>query len=86
MKFKQMKNDEVKEIFDEVDGDLVIIWKRLCLLLGWLEEGKRPDLNVCEPCYDVDAITTPTEFLDYIIERIEGTREFFQDWRKGKKL
>lgn len=86
MKFKQMKNDEVKEIFDEVDVDLVIIWKRLGLLLGWLEEGKRPELNVCDACYDFDVITTPVEFLAYIIERVEGTREFFQDWRKGKKL
>lgn len=81
-----MRKDEVKEIFDEVDVDLVIIWKRLGLLLGWLEEGKRPELDVCDPCYDFDAITTPVEFLAYIIERIEGTRQLFQGWRRRERL
>lgn len=82
-----MKNDEVKEIFDEVDGDLQIIKTRLFLLSVWLHDSAKPS-DLCAREYGVENkdFQTPAEYLAFIIERLEGTREFFKDWRASKKL
>lgn len=82
-----MKNDEVKEIFDEFDGDLQIIKTRLFLLSVWLHDSAKPS-DLCAREWDVENkdFQTPTEYLAFIIERLEVTREFFKDWRATKKL
>lgn len=82
-----MKNEEVKEIFDEVDGDLQIIKTRLFLLSVWLHDSAKPsDLCAREWGVENKDFQTPAEYLAFIIERLEGTREFFKEWRERENL
>lgn len=82
-----MKNDEVKEIFDEVDVDLQIIKTRLSLLSVWMKKTTKPsDLCAREWGVENKDFQTPAEYLAFIIERLEGTREFFKEWREREKL
>lgn len=82
-----MKNEEVKEIFDEVDVDLQIIKTRLCLLSVWMKKATKPsDLCAREWGVENKDFQTPAEYLAFIIDRLEGTREFFKDWREREKL
>ena len=74
-----MKNDEVKEIFDEVDVDLMLIQERLAAVDEWVETGRVFGL--------IDVYCkTPLDYLKNTRDRIDITREFFEDWRKDKKL
>ena len=78
-----MKNDEVKEIFDEVDVDLSLIQERLAAAIDWVETGRVFGLRAIEIS---GSFKTPLDYLKFVRDRIDITREYFQDWRKGKKL
>lgn len=82
-----MKSKKVKEIFDEVDVDLQIIKTRLFLLSVWMHDYAKPS-DLCARELDVENkdFQTPAEYLAFIIDRLEGTREFFKDWRTRKGL
>lgn len=78
-----MKNDEVAEIFDEVDVDLMIIQDRLAVVVEWVETGRVCGSRVIE--FD-GAIKNPLDYLKFVRDRIGITREFFKDWRASKKV
>lgn len=80
-----MKNEEVKEIFDEIIVNLFQIANRLELYRDWIRSGRAPDLSYEEWLMETP-IETPGDYLEYILERLKLTREFFQDWRSSKKL
>lgn len=78
-----MKNEEVKEIFDEVDVDLMLIQDRLAAAIEWVETGRVCGSRIVETD---GSIKTPLDYLKFVRDRIGITREFFKDWRASKKL
>lgn len=78
-----MKNEEVKEIFDEVDDDLALIQDRLAAAVEWIETGRVFGLRAIEIN---GSFKTPLDYLKFVRDRIGITREFFKDWRTSKKL
>lgn len=81
-----MKNAEVAEIFDEVDGDLMIIQDRIAAAIEWIETGVVGKIGFDSYIVDPDYFKTPLEYLKFIRDRIDVTREFFKDWRASKKV
>ena len=81
-----MKNDEVAEIFDEVDGDLSLIQDRLAAAIEWIETGRVGKIDFDSYIVDPNSFKTPLEYLKYTRDRIDVTREFFKDWRASKKV
>ena len=81
-----MKNDEVKEIFDEVDVDLSLIQDRLATAIEWIETGRVGEFDFDSYIAAVDSFKTPLEYLKFIRDRIGITREIYKDWRTSKKL
>lgn len=81
-----MKNAEVAEIFDEVDGDLMIIQDRIATAIEWIETGVVEKIDFDSYIVDPDYFKTPLEYLKFTRDRIGLTREFFKDWRASKKV
>lgn len=81
-----MKNDEVAEIFDEVDVDLMIIQDRLAAAIEWIETDRIGGFDFDSYIVDPDAFKTPLEYLKFTRDRIDATREFFKEWRASKKV
>lgn len=79
-----MKKDEVKEIFDEVDVDLMLIQDRLAAAIEWIETGRIGDFDFDSYIAAVDSFKTPLEYLKFIRDRIGITREFLRIGGKGK--
>lgn len=80
-----MKNTEVSEIFDEIIVNLFQIANRLELYRDWIRTGRAPDLTYVEWLLE-EPIETPDDYMEYILKRLEITRDFYKEWRKDKKL
>ena len=80
-----MVNEEVAEIFDEIDVHISFILKRLNRFQTWLETEERPDLEAGE-LEDMSGVETPNDYLDFIKRYIRRTRQFFKEWRQSKKV
>lgn len=81
-----MKNDEVAEIFDEVDVDLSLIQDRLAAAIEWIERGRVGKIDFDSYIVSVNSFKTPLDYLKFVRDRIGITREFFKDWRASKKV
>lgn len=80
-----MKNEEVAEIFDAIVANLSQIANRLELYRDWIRSGQAPDLSYEEWLME-KPIETPNDYMEYILERLEITRDFYEEWRKTKKV
>ena len=81
-----MKNDEVAEIFDEVDVDLMLIQDQLATVIEWIETGRVGGFDFDSYIAAENSFKTPLEYLKFTRDRIDVTRDFFKDWRASKKV
>ena len=81
-----MKNDEVAEIFDEVDVDLMLIQDQLATVIEWIETGRVGGFDFGSYIAAENSFKTPLEYLKFTRDRIDVTRDFFKDWREREKL